>query len=1229
MKKILLSAVACALSIASIAQTYPNGMPIHRNCGTAPPPAQWDTWFNQKVNEFVQNNASKFSSGNNSTAAVAYTIPVVVHVIHGGVPIGTYPNISNAQVVSQINILTNDFSGTGQYTSHYPATAFANYATTNGIPSPSYNGTRIIIGNAQITFLPCYYDKNGNAMPEPGVDRVNFNTLPAISGTTTTKDPTGYTSTNTFMNFMNGYLKPNTIWNVNKYMNIWVTDENASLGLLGFATFPPGTGLAGLTGGLGTNTTDGLWCWAKAYGNTGAALAPYDLGRTATHEIGHWVGLRHIWGDGTCLTDYCNDTPPATGANFVNQNPIASPTVAANANSVNYPYKASSCAGPPANGVNGEMFMNFMDYSDDNGMYMFTTDQTTRIQTAMANSPIRNTLGTHGLTVAPPIAQFSINPTTICAGQSATVTDMSTGSPTPPSQWNYTVTGATVGTSTLQNPIFTFTATGTQTITLIAVANGTQPSLPVSHTVIVGTGIAVNASPATSTICAGNSATLTGSGATTYTWNPGNIVGTSIVVSPAASTVYSVVGTSGSCTGSNSTTVTVTAGPTVVVNSSTICSGSSATLIASGATTYTWNPGNLSGTSVVVSPTATTIYTVTGANGACTSIKNTTVTVNTIPVININPPNASICSGSSATFFGSGATTYTWVSGPNTASISISPTVTTNYTLTGTNLGCVGSKTTVVTVTLTPVVTVSSYTICSGGTVTIPASGATTYSWNTGATSSSITVSPAGTTIYTVTGYNGICSNVKTSTVTIGTALSIVITPTNPSICNGGSATLTASGATNYTWSTSSNLSSIVVSPTVNTVYSIVGSSGACSGTKTITVTVNSNPTTIVSSTNVSCFGGSNGSAFAGVSGGTGPFTYSWSPSGSIVNIANGLGVGINTVAIKDANNCSVTGTVLITQPTALNAIASATNVSCNGTCNGIASLNATGGSPAYSYFVIPSGGNAATATGLCAGSYTYVVTDINGCTTNTPFNITQPTILLAAPTSSGTTCASSCNGFVTANASGGTPAYSYTLLPSGGNAATANNLCAGTYTYIVKDTKNCTTNSVFTINAGSGGLTVSATATNASCGTCTDGVVSVTSTGVGPFSYTWAPGNITTQTVNGLLPSCYNVLISDGTGCTGTGSVCVSFVTGIANNITTSNSIKVMPNPTNGEFVIECNNTNLKQIDIVDVTGRIITNKQTTLSAVTINITEFANGVYYARITSDKTVSVIKIIKN
>jgi hypothetical protein len=1233
MKNLLNTILMFAGITCVTAQNYPNGMPMHRTCGSPPPPAQWDAWFNQKVSEYVTNNASKFSV--NTTMATSYTIPVIVHVIHGGQAIGTFPNISNAQVVSQINILTADFGGTGQYVSHYPTTAFNTYATAASIPSPNYNGTRIIIGNAQLTFLPCQYDKFGNAMIEPGVDRVNFNTF-TLSPGYTSKDPANvaYNTQSNFPAFLNAIVKPQTIWDVTKYMNIWVTDEYNSgapsytgPNLLGFATFPPGTGLGGLTGGLGTSTTDGLWCWARAYGNTGFAAAPYNLGRTATHEIGHWVGLRHVWGDGAgCLTDFCNDTPPASVPNFVNQNTIATPSSAANANTVNYPYLPNNCvgSGTTATAATGVMFMNFMDYSDDNAMYMFSTDQVNRIQTAMANSPIRNVLGTHGLTIPPPIANFTFSPTSPCAGQAFTFTNTSTGSPTPPSAWSYTATGATTATANVANPVFTFTSTGTQTITLIAIANSTQVSLPITKTITIVSGITVSVAASSTAICSGASSNLTASGATSYLWNTGSTAN-NITVSPASTSVYTVTGTSGACSNTKTLSINVVANPTVTALGAAVCLGGTTSLTASGATSYTWNPGLLVGTSISVSPTVTTLYTILGSNGTCTSSATSNVTVNTLPVISISPATASICSGNTVTLTSSGAVSYVWSSGQTTPLVSLSPAGTTGYTVTGTaSNGCTNTAVTNINVTTTPTVAANSYTICPGNSVGLLASGATNYVWNTGATTASITVTPAINTTYTVTGSNGSCVNTKTLSVTIGTGLSVIITPTNPSVCFASSATLTAGGATTYTWNTGFVGSSIVVTPSINTTYSVSGLSGTCGGTKQVTVTVNANPLTTITSTNVSCNGLCNGAILANATG-AGPFTYSYSPSGPTL-----LCNGSYTVVTQDANGCKNNGVVTITQPAAtLASTATSTNITCNGLSNGVASVNASGGTPGYTYTWSPSGINTALASGLTAGGYTVTIKDLNNCITTKSVVITQPTALIASVTGTNISCNGLFNGIANTAASGGTPIYTYTWLPSGGNAAIANSLAAGNYSVTINDGNGCNTTQTISISQPVA-LVVTATSTLASCPTCSDGIGSTNVTGgTGPYVYLWTPGVYTTPSVNSLSAGCYTVSVTDALNCVANNTVCINFIqTFLQNNTAALAGISLLPNPNNGEFVLNFNENSIKQIEIIDGLGRIIWTTSTNEINKQINMFEFANGIYYVKIKNDTYNVVLKMVK-
>ncbi|MGZ4097760.1 MAG: S8 family serine peptidase, partial [Bacteroidia bacterium] len=279
------------------------------------------------------------------------------------------------------------------------------------------------------------------------------------------------------------------------------------------------------------------------------------------------------------------------------------------------------------------------------------------------------------------------------------------------------------------------------------------------------------------------------------------------------------------------------------------CAGSafSATNTTTGAASYTWSfPGGSPAISNAISPTVSYtsagIYSITvnSQNGTSTSSLTKTISITSGPPITVNTPT--VCAGTTTTLTASGVSTYTWSTGPNTASISVTPTVTSTYTVNGTSGGCLSSRVATVVVTPLPNVSVNNQTICPGGTATITAAGAGTYLWNTGFNGNPLIVSPAVNTNYTVTGTSLGCANSKTVSVTVGTSLSVFISASQQTVCASGASTLTASGATSYTWSTGSNASSIVVNPTSSSTYSILGSNGACSGNNTTTVYVAAAP---------------------------------------------------------------------------------------------------------------------------------------------------------------------------------------------------------------------------------------------------------------------------------------------------------------------------------------------------------------------------------------------------
>ena len=467
--------------------------------------------------------------------------------------------------------------------------------------------------------------------------------------------------------------------------------------------------------------------------------------------------------------------------------------------------------------------------------------------TVTANRPVLTVTYAPSLTVTP-------TSTVICAGKSTGITvSGATGYSWSPGGGLSSTTGASVTASPTVNTTYTITgtsgscvSTATSTITVNAV-----PTLTVT--------------PASAAICTGSNTTFTASGASTYTWAPATglnvTTGASVTANPTVNITYTITGTNASaCTNTLTNVLTVNALPslTVTPSSGTICAGSNATFTAAGASTYTWSPNTglsaTTGASITANPTVNITYTITGTNAsACINTKTASLTVNALPTLTVTPASAAICAGSNTTFTASGASTYNW--SPNTglssttgASVTANPTVNITYTITGTNASaCVNTKTATLTVNALPTlsVTPTSSAICAGSNTTFTASGANTYTWSpatglSASTGANITATPSLSTTYTLTGTNSSnCINTKTYSVTVNPVPSLTVN--TATIYSALSATLTASGATTYTWSPAYGLSAttgstVVASPSVTTTYTINGTTGSCSSTTTTTV---------------------------------------------------------------------------------------------------------------------------------------------------------------------------------------------------------------------------------------------------------------------------------------------------------------------------------------------------------------------------------------------------------
>lgn len=284
----------------------------------------------------------------------------------------------------------------------------------------------------------------------------------------------------------------------------------------------------------------------------------------------------------------------------------------------------------------------------------------------------------------PALANTIVTSPALCAGQLSTFSSTSNG---VPSSWQWTITGTSSNTSTAQNPAFVFTTAGFYTVTLLA-TNSSSLSCPVTITLNVGNTPTITVVNPNGIICPFKKGNLSVSGASSYVWMPGGFGGSSQIISPAVTTQYTITGYNGMCSSSALTTVSVTPSFTVSVSASSpfICYGQTSMLTAGGASSYTFEPGSMILNPAVVSPTTTTTYTVTGNSGACLSSTLSVINVNPYITSDITVFSPTICAGKSAFFAGSSANNYTVNPGNITLNPAVvSPTVTTNYTITVSN----------------------------------------------------------------------------------------------------------------------------------------------------------------------------------------------------------------------------------------------------------------------------------------------------------------------------------------------------------------------------------------------------------------------------------------------------------------------------------------------------------------------------------------------------------------
>ncbi|GBL34504.1 serine-rich adhesin for platelets [Filimonas sp.] len=725
---------------------------------------------------------------------------------------------------------------------------------------------------------------------------------------------------------------------------------------------------------------------------------------------------------------------------------------------------------------------------------------------------------------------------------------------------------------------------GNYTITVTDAHNCTVTSV---QTVITPNGPVITSSSSSPVSCFGGnngSIQVTSSGGTgiiNYTLQPGNITNTSGNFNSLTAFGYSITATDIlGCSASTSVLVTQppvmnwtsATGNTVSCNGGNNGSITSSVIGGTGSISYTIQPGAITNTTGNFSSLLANTYTIqaSDANGCTTS--TTVLITQPTPVLwtSVNNTNVQCNGASDATISisasgGSGIITYSlFPTGTSNTNGVYTGLTANNFTMQATDAnGC--SITTNINISQPTALLINNINntapSCVPGndaTITINAGGGTlTYSYSIGGPSQAgNSFSNIGAGNYTIT-----VTDAHNCTVT---SVQAVITPNGPVITssssspvscfggNNGSIQVTSSGGTgiiNYTLqpgnitNTSGNFNSLTAFGYSIAATDILGCSASTSVLVTQPPAMN---WTSATGNTVSCNGGNNGSITSSVIGGTGSISYTIQP-GAITNTTgnfSSLLANTYTIQASDANGCTTSTTVLITQPTpVLWTSVNNTNVQCNGASDATISISASGGSGIITYSLFPTGTSNTNGvfTGLTANNFTIQATDANGCSITTNINISQPTALLINNiNNTAPSCVPGNDATITINAGGGTLTYSYSI---GGPSQAGNsfsNIGAGNYTITVTDAHNCTVTSVQAVITPNAPVITSVLTTNASCIPGNDATLIINATG-GTGIYSYAVNSSSYQSSNfftGLGAGTYTVLVKDGSACTGSSIV-------------------------------------------------------------------------------------------
>lgn len=870
------------------------------------------------------------------------TIPVHVIILHPpGQAVGTGDNLSMDHIMSQIDVLNEDFRALN--------------ADVSGVPSV------FTAGDSEIEFCLASVDPDGN--PTDGVTRY---------------------ATNQSMSNSEFSLKQATGWPRSDYLNLWV-DPN--IGPLGWAYLPSTTGLPNAI-------LDGCVIRTSTFGGPGyATLNPYNLGRTTTHEVGHYLGLRHIWRNGGCgADDGIADTPLQDNENFGCPN-----------------HPSPSC------GNGGDMFMNYMDYVNDNCMIMFSPGQGAYMRQILntSRSSLLSAASIKCSLAAPMVATILTQSDVFCFGESSgSVTVDVTGGISP---YTYALNGGPPQSS----PTFQSLFAGNYTITIFDSA-GSQVDVDVT------------------------------------------------IAEPSLVTAFADFQINVSCFGGTDGSVTLDA--------------FGGTPFPGNFYEYSLNGSSFTPVNIFTNlPSGTYTYQVQDANACLVSGE-----------VTIEEPNELVLDNDSLS-----------------------------------NIICFGEDNGMITLSATGGIPNYSFSLDQ-------------VDYQSNATFENLT--PGDYTAYVQDNNN--CISSYDFTITEPEVLTLDVSNQADVDCAGdntGEVVLSAGGGSpNYQFS--ENGVDFQDSDTFSSLGAgdyqfVVEDDNGCQTTVDVTIEEpDAIAITVDSQTDLLCAGDSDGAFSVSANGGTGDLSFAIngnsSPDGNFAD----LSAGDYTVEVTDANDCSSSIEVSITEPEALTLENTAqTNVGCNGDSNGAVSLSANGGIAGYQYELNGQSNTDGFFDGLSAGTYTAIVTDANDCSTTLQIDIEQPTELsLISTMQIDVNCNGNANGFVSLSANGGVGNYEYTLSNQTNTTGQFNGLSAGDYTAMVVDANDCQSTLDFTIEEPAELAVSTLSQTNVSCNGESDGMImAVSSGGTEPITYTLGSETNTTGVFENLSVGTYQIMVEDANACT------------------------------------------------------------------------------------------------